>query len=145
MYAVGIVLYEMLAGRRPWEGDSAAAIAIARLSGPIPAPSSVRAGIPPILEAIDRKALARNAIDRFQSASAMANALESFLAGRPVAEVAGEVGAAAGAGVVALESGSGRSAGGSSSQVSRVNYPDDAYARPVEGRAVPAGRAPDGR
>jgi serine/threonine-protein kinase len=73
VYAVGIVLYEMLAGRRPWEGDSAASIAIARLSGPIPAPSSVRAGIPPILDAIDRKALASNAIDRFESASAMAS------------------------------------------------------------------------
>ena len=38
IYALGIVLYEMLTGTRPWEGDSAAAVALARLSGPVPDP-----------------------------------------------------------------------------------------------------------
>ena len=36
IYSLGIVLYEMLVGSRPWEGDSAASVALARLSGPIP-------------------------------------------------------------------------------------------------------------
>src|SRR5439155_6694600 len=143
IYALGIVLYELLTGRRPWEGDTAAAVALARLSGSVPMPSGVRAGIPPTLEAIDRKALAPDPADRFQTANAMANALDTFLAGRPVPEVAGAAPAAAagatGGAVVA------RAVAGTSvptGPVTRVPYPEDAYARPLEGRAaqVPAVR-----
>ncbi len=79
IYSLGIVLYELLTGRRPWEGDSAAAIATARLTGPVPSPSASRAGIPPVLEAITRKAMATNPDDRFGSAAALADALDRFL------------------------------------------------------------------
>ena len=76
IYASGIVLYEMLTGTRPWEGDSAAAVALARLSGPAPDPMAVRASVPPDLAAITRKALALEPGDRFVSAAAMADALD---------------------------------------------------------------------
>lgn len=81
IYALGIVLYECLTGRRPWEGDSAASVAMARLTGAAPGPSDVMASVPPALDAIVRRALAPAAEDRFPSAAAMADALESFLAG----------------------------------------------------------------
>ena len=84
VYALGIVLYELLTGRRPWVGDSAASIAMARLSGPIPSPSAVRAGIPPELESITRRALALAPEDRFDNAQAMAAALDGYLGDRPV-------------------------------------------------------------
>jgi len=80
-FSLGIVLYEALTGRRPFEGDSAAAIAVARLSGPAPDPSAVMSGIPAPLVAIDRRSLALEPADRFPSAAAMADALEGFLAG----------------------------------------------------------------
>ena len=83
-FSLGIVLYEALTGRRPFEGDSAAAIAVARLSGPAPDPSAVMSGIPAPLVAIDRRALALEPADRFPSAAAMADALEGFLAGSSV-------------------------------------------------------------
>ncbi|HUP55701.1 MAG TPA: protein kinase, partial [Methylomirabilota bacterium] len=67
IFALGIVLFEMLTGSRPWEGDSAAGVALARLTGPVPDPALVRGSIPPDLAAITRKALARLPADRFAS------------------------------------------------------------------------------
>ena len=80
IYSLGIVLYEMLTGTRPWEGDSAASVALARLSGPIPDPMAVRPSVPADLAAITRRALALDPKDRWASASVMADALEATLA-----------------------------------------------------------------
>ena len=89
VYSLGIVLFEMLTGRRPWEGDSAAAVAVARVRTDAPAPSSLRAGLPPELDAIDLRALAREPAARFPTAASMADALEAYLGGRPVAAAPG--------------------------------------------------------
>jgi tRNA A-37 threonylcarbamoyl transferase component Bud32 len=82
IYSLGIVLYELLTGVRPWTGDSAASVALARLSGPVPDPIAVRSAIPPDLAAITRKALAAAPRERFASAEAMAESLETALAGQ---------------------------------------------------------------
>ena len=79
IYGLGIVLYEMLAGRRPFEGDTPASVAMGRLSGPAPGPSDVVSAIPPALDAIDRKALAPDPAERFLSAGAMAETLAGYL------------------------------------------------------------------
>ena len=94
IYSLGIVLFELLTGRRPWEGDSAASVAMARISAAPPSVSEIRPSVPPALEAIDRKAMAPEAADRFVTAGAMADALEAFLEeGRvPGARPAGPVG-----------------------------------------------------
>jgi eukaryotic-like serine/threonine-protein kinase len=124
IYSLGIVLYELLTGRRPWTGDTAAAIATARLTGAVPSPSAAHGGIPPSLEAIDRKALASNPDERFASAAEMAAALESFLgeergadglrgAGAATAAgAAGAAGAARAAGAVAAGAAAGGLAAG---------------------------------
>ncbi|MBF6605958.1 MAG: Stk1 family PASTA domain-containing Ser/Thr kinase [Chloroflexi bacterium] len=93
IFSLGIVLYEALTGRRPFEGDGAAAIAVARLQGPTPDPSAVMSGIPASIAALDRRALERDPADRFPSAAAMADALEAFLAGSaaPIAAAASAV------------------------------------------------------
>jgi eukaryotic-like serine/threonine-protein kinase len=97
VYSLGIVLYELLTGRRPWGGDSAAAIAMARLSGAAPLPSAVRAGIPPALDAIVRRAMSRDPAQRYQSASEMREALDAFLADRAPSAAASPVGVGAAA------------------------------------------------
>ena len=103
IYSLGIVLYEMLTGVRPWEGDSAASVALARLSGPIPDPATVRPSVPPDLASITRKALALDPNDRWPSAAAMADALEATLqpgGGAAAAGAATAAGLAAGATMV---------------------------------------------
>jgi beta-lactam-binding protein with PASTA domain/tRNA A-37 threonylcarbamoyl transferase component Bud32 len=98
IYSLGIVLYELLTGKRPWEGDNAAAVAMARISAPPPLVSDVRPSVPPVLEAIDRKALSPDPAARYPSADAMASALEAFLdegAPRPAVAVAPVVAGAA--------------------------------------------------
>ena len=100
IYSLGIVLYEMLTGTRPWEGDSAASVALARLSGPIPDPMAVRPSVPADLAEITRRALALDPKDRWASASVMADALEATLAPGGGAAAAGAAAAVAGATVV---------------------------------------------
>src|SRR3954463_5142578 len=79
VYSLGIVLYELLTGQRPWTGDSAASIAMARLSGAVPSPRAIRAGTPPMLEGIVRRAMARDPGARFQNGAEMADALDAVL------------------------------------------------------------------
>ncbi len=100
IYSLGIVLYEMLTGTRPWEGDSAASVALARLSGPVPDPMAVRPSVPADLAEITRRALALEPKDRWASASVMADALEATLAPGGGAAAAGAAAAVAGATVV---------------------------------------------
>jgi eukaryotic-like serine/threonine-protein kinase len=74
VYALGIVLYEMLTGRRPFEGDSAAGVALKRLSEDPPPPSTYRP-VPSGLSAIVMRALQREPVDRFPDAGSFAEAL----------------------------------------------------------------------
>ena len=80
IYSLGLVLFEMLTGQRAWTGDTAGSVALARLGSPPPRPSSLRADVPPALDAIVVRALALDPQDRFASAGTMAAALGSFLA-----------------------------------------------------------------
>jgi serine/threonine-protein kinase len=74
VYALGIVLYEMLTGRRPFEGDSAAGVALKRLNED-PAPPSAFRPVPSGLSAIVMRALQREPADRFPDAGSFAEAL----------------------------------------------------------------------
>ena len=74
VYALGIVLYEMLTGRRPFEGDSAAGVALKRLSED-PLPPTAHGPVPPGLSAIVMRALEREPAKRFPDAGAFAEAL----------------------------------------------------------------------
>ena len=76
LYAVGTVLYEMLTGHPPFEAETAIAAATLRLTQDPPPPSTLRAGVPPELEAVVMGALARAPDGRFQSADEMRGALE---------------------------------------------------------------------
>ncbi len=77
VYSIGVMLYEMLAGRLPFEGDSAVAVALKHLSEP-PAPiSHWRPDVHPALEAVVMAALAKDPSQRWQSAQDLAGGLEA--------------------------------------------------------------------
>ena len=140
IYSLGIVLYELLTGRRPWTGDSAAAVATARLGDTVPSVAAIRPDVPPELDAIDRRALAPDPGDRFSSAKAMAEALEhvvgderrlSGLAAAGVASAAAVAAAtASGAGAAALADGAPTLATGIArpNPNASVPYPPEAFA-----------------
>ena len=83
VFSVGAVLYEMLALRRPFEGDADEATARLFGSDP-PSPRTVRPEVPPELAAIALKALARRPSERYSTAAAMADDLRRFLRHEPV-------------------------------------------------------------
>ena len=76
LYAAGIVLYELLTGRVPFQAETVLATATMRLSAEPPSPASVRSGIPRDVDSAVRRALARSPEDRFQSAEEMSAALD---------------------------------------------------------------------
>jgi eukaryotic-like serine/threonine-protein kinase len=71
LYSIGVVLYEMLTGQVPFTGDTPVEIAMKHLSDTPRPPSAVRPEIPPDLDMIVLRALAKNPDDRFQTADEM--------------------------------------------------------------------------
>ena len=77
VYALGVVLYEMLCGRVPFTGNTDMAIGIQHVEHKPLSPRQVRAGIPRPLEAVVLKAMAKSPDDRYPTAAALQSALLS--------------------------------------------------------------------
>ena len=78
IYSAGVVMYEMLTGRLPFEGDSAVSVAIQHLSSVPLAPRELKPEIPAQLELICMKAMTPDLSRRYVSADAMIADLEDF-------------------------------------------------------------------
>lgn len=79
LFAVGVVLFEVATGTRPFQGRGIADLMHAVTSGPLPDPTRHKAGMPAGLVAVIRKALARAPDDRFATAGEFAAALRNAL------------------------------------------------------------------
>ncbi|MDD5807359.1 MAG: Stk1 family PASTA domain-containing Ser/Thr kinase [Eggerthellales bacterium] len=87
LYSLGCVLYEAVTGKLPFDGPDAVSVAMKQVSeDPVP-PSYLLPNIAPDLEAIIMKAMAKNPLDRFQTAREMKQALDEYLVGRPVSNL----------------------------------------------------------
>ena len=86
IYSIGVILFEMLTGRVPFDGENAVAIAMKQVGEEPAAPSSINPKVSPALDAIVLKALAKDPAQRFSSAAEMAAALDAAEAepGAPV-------------------------------------------------------------
>ena len=78
IYSAGVVLYEMLTGRLPFEGDSAVSVAIQHLSSVPLSPREINPEVPEALELICMKAMASELEKRYASADEMLADLEEF-------------------------------------------------------------------
>lgn len=79
IYALGVILFEMLTGRQPYEGDTPMSVVVKHITQPPPHILDVRPDLPPALEAIIEKAMAKRKEERYATVAEMVNALEQLL------------------------------------------------------------------
>jgi serine/threonine-protein kinase len=79
LYSIGVILYEALTGRVPFEADSTVAIAMKQVSQTPQLPSSINPAVSPALDAVVMRALEKDPGHRFQSAAAFIAALDAAL------------------------------------------------------------------
>ena len=91
IYSLGIVLYEMVTGRKPYMADTPAAILLKQATEPLPRPTLYAPNLPGSVEKALIKALARNPQDRFQSMIDFAAALEKLAKGRQAGRTSDDV------------------------------------------------------
>lgn len=78
IYSVGVMLYEMITGRLPFEADNAVSVAIMQLQSDPKPPKEINPTIPDGLEEITLKAMQKNPAQRYQSAAEMLRDIEQF-------------------------------------------------------------------
>jgi beta-lactam-binding protein with PASTA domain/predicted Ser/Thr protein kinase len=79
LYSIGVILYEALTGRVPFEADSAVAVAMKQVSQTAQRPSSINHLVSPALDAVVMRALEKDPGERFQSADAFIAALDAAM------------------------------------------------------------------
>ena len=88
-FSLGVLAYRMLAGQLPWGPNAAPAVVMMRIVAQAPPPpSSLRPGIPPAVDAVFERVLAKEPAGRFESCGAFAEALRAALAPPPARAVA---------------------------------------------------------
>jgi serine/threonine protein kinase len=78
-YALGVVLYELITGQKPYSAETPAAVAILQATEQLPRPKELVSGIPEIVENVLYKSLTRNAQDRYEDMLAFKQALVGLL------------------------------------------------------------------
>lgn len=84
LYSTGCLLFELLTGRPPFTGDSPVSVAYQHVREEAPKPSSIASDVPPVLDQIVAKALAKNREERYATAAAFRADLEAALRGLPI-------------------------------------------------------------
>jgi serine/threonine-protein kinase len=140
LYSTGCLIYELLTGRPPFIGDSPVAVAYQHVREQAQPPSYYDPEVPPVVDAIVMKALAKHPDERYQSADEMRADLERALDGRPVAAAptvaAGFGSAAAPTSVMSPAGGRGYGGGAGYAEAAPTRYESQGY--------QPAGMDEDG-
>jgi len=78
VYAIGVIVFEMLAGRVPWDGDNPLSVMSQHLSAAVPPLHSINPAVPSPIEGIVRKSLRKDPDERYQDAGALLRDLDSW-------------------------------------------------------------------
>jgi eukaryotic-like serine/threonine-protein kinase len=78
-YSLGVVLYELLTGQKPYTAETPLAVALKQMSEPFPRPSELNPAISESLEKVLYKVLSREPLDRFENVKTFCRALEELL------------------------------------------------------------------
>ena len=88
IYALGIVLYEMLTGSKPYDHDSSARVIVMQLTAPLPDVLAENPDLPPQVQAIIYKAMAKDPVDRYNSVDQFTRDLQAVVDAPPVTAAA---------------------------------------------------------
>jgi ligand-binding sensor domain-containing protein len=83
IYSLGVVLYELVTGRVPFEAETPLAVLLKHVNDPLPLPRQIKPDLPEAVERVILKAMAKSPDDRFQSAQQMVDALAEAVSGSP--------------------------------------------------------------
>ena len=81
IYALGIILYEMVTGRQPYEADTPMAVALKHITDPVPHILTANPKLPPGMDMVIQKAMAKNRDERFANSKEMIDALHAVMRG----------------------------------------------------------------
>ena len=83
IYALGVILFQMLAGKMPYESDTPAKVMLMHILDPVPQVSTTKGDIPVVLDRVINQAMAKDPNQRFPTASQMATVLSAAITGQP--------------------------------------------------------------
>ncbi|MGF1506177.1 MAG: protein kinase [Anaerolineae bacterium] len=83
IYSLGVTVFEMITGELPFNADTPIALVMMHLTQPVPSLREKGFDVPPAVDAVVNRAMAKNPEERFASAGAMAQALERAVRGEP--------------------------------------------------------------
>jgi serine/threonine protein kinase len=81
IYGLGVILFELLSGNQPYHGDTPMSVVVKHITDPVPHILDVKPDLPPAIEAVVEKAMAKNRDERFPTVKALSEALDAVVRG----------------------------------------------------------------
>jgi tRNA A-37 threonylcarbamoyl transferase component Bud32 len=85
IYGLGVILFELLTGQQPYHGDTPMSVVVKHITEPVPHILDVKPDLPPAIEAVIEKAMAKDRDKRFSTVKALTNALNAVAGGETLA------------------------------------------------------------
>jgi len=81
IYGLGVILFELLTGQQPYHGDTPMSVVVKHITDPVPHILDIKPDLPPAIETVIEKAMAKDREERFSTVKALSEALEAVVRG----------------------------------------------------------------